>query len=64
MLQRKDKTRFGLRLDERLKRTLEQLADLRGINASSLIRMLILKERIDQMEELKRRNCYNGELEI
>ena len=64
MLEYKDKTRFGLRLDARIKEILEQLAELKGISSSGLIRMLIIKERIDTREELRRQGCYNGELEI
>ena len=53
VLKHKEKTRFGLRLDVGIKRTLEQLADLKGISASGLVRMLILKERINTREELR-----------
>jgi hypothetical protein len=63
MLKYKNKSRFGLRLDARIKKTLEQLAELNGISSSGLIRMLIIKEKINYKEELQRRGLYNGELE-
>lgn len=64
MLESKEMARFGLRLDPKIKKTLEQLSELRGISASGLIRMLIIREKMDFKEELLHRGCYQGELDI
>lgn len=64
MSKRGNNSRFGLRIDPKLKIILSRLSELKGISSSGLIRMLIINERIDTREELKKRGCYNGELEV
>lgn len=64
MRQQKHTSRFGLRLEPRVKKIIEQLAEIAGVSASGLIRMMALRRRIEVMEDLKRKGCYNGELEI
>ncbi len=64
MRQQKQTSRFGLRIEPKVKKIIEQLADIAGVSASGYIRMLALKRRVEVIEALKQKGCYNGELEL
>ena len=54
---------FNMRIDSKIKKYLETLADLEGLTSAGIIRMMIKEKRNQAKDEMQRLKIYNGELD-